>query len=112
MLFCIQRFINIKEKRRAKSEGFFYAYIWRDEKLMFYITCILYILTPLSFTLLWRRFKWRYLWMTYLLTAIVIYFLPSIMQNIDYFFNPPLKVEGKCGMTMLVFYFANTFILI
>lgn len=77
---------------------------------MFYIGCLLYILTPFFFTMLWKWFKLPYIWFTFILTSVVvIVFIPEIISRLDFILNPPLPItaKGMCGMPTMAYYIAN-----
>ncbi|MHB8260429.1 MAG: hypothetical protein ACYDCN_07945 [Bacteroidia bacterium] len=61
-----------------------------------------------SFGVTHHAFGMSYNSITYILTAIVVPFLPSLILHIDFLINPPIETRGgRCGMPLLAFYIAN-----
>ena len=70
-----------------------------------------YILVPLIVTLLFRRFRFSWKGLTYLITASIIFFFPFGLFWLDDYLNPS-PAEPRCGNPQMGFVFGNIFILL
>jgi len=66
-----------------------------------------YLLVPLSWSLLFRKFKFTLIGWTYVLTSLFIFIYPFVLFRIADTLNPP-PPGPRCGMLQLGFFLANT----
>jgi hypothetical protein len=68
-----------------------------------------YIIVPLLITLLFKRYSLSWKWLTYLITAAIIFFYPFGLFWLDDYMNPP-PPGLRCGTPQVGFLLGNIII--
>jgi hypothetical protein len=70
------------------------------------VTFAPYILIPLILAFLFKRTKGGIVYLTYIITAVLLFFYPVAYFMLDDYFNPP-PPGPRCGNPQMGFFFAN-----
>lgn len=78
-----------------------------------FIVIGIYILVPFLTSFLYKRLRLKGLvFLTHLLTGILIFIYPYFLMSYDDWVNPPEPEKFRCGMPILGLYIGNTIFMI